>query len=389
MPAPGDRLRAAALPGRTTSAAERLPRLPAPEVSFNYLGQLDGRRGDGGLRLRRGKPSGRDEPAAGRPLRGRSVRRGRTAPGCTGPTDPSRHERAPSSGWRAFLAELAPWSPTASRPEAGGFTPSDFPLARLDQAGARPDLLARPRRRGPLPAVAPRRRASSSTAVRPRLRGLCRTIGAPSRAISTRLPSRRPGGGSWSAMPSCAPPSFGRGSTVLSSGAAKGPPSLSRKRIGADLTRPEQEVRAGSHSRPRAAASTSRRPSMRWPWSAPPPGSIGLLEPPSPPARRLVLRQLLAELMAAFTPSGRAAEPSLPPPRPYRDYIAWLAGRDVAEAERTGGSGFEGFTAPTPVPFDRGRPGGMPAARTITSSARSRSRCLGPGRWKCWRSGCR
>jgi amino acid adenylation domain-containing protein/non-ribosomal peptide synthase protein (TIGR01720 family) len=44
---------------------------------------------------------------------------------------------------------------------------------------------------------------------------------------------------------------------------------------------------------------------------------------------------------------------SVPPiPRPYRDYIAWLAGRDEAEADRYWRPALRGFTAPTPLPFD-------------------------------------
>ena len=47
---------------------------------------------------------------------------------------------------------------------AGGRTPSDFPLARLDQAGRGPDRRRRPRRRGRLPADADAGAACSSTA---------------------------------------------------------------------------------------------------------------------------------------------------------------------------------------------------------------------------------
>ncbi|WP_329790947.1 amino acid adenylation domain-containing protein [Lentzea sp. DG1S-22] len=43
----------------------------------------------------------------------------------------------------------------------------------------------------------------------------------------------------------------------------------------------------------------------------------------------------------------------LPPVRPYRDFIAWLAGRDSAEAEAFWREYLAGFDSPTPLPVDR------------------------------------
>jgi amino acid adenylation domain-containing protein/non-ribosomal peptide synthase protein (TIGR01720 family) len=39
--------------------------------------------------------------------------------------------------------------------------------------------------------------------------------------------------------------------------------------------------------------------------------------------------------------------------RPFRDYVAWLAGQDRAEAERYWRAVMDGFTVPTPLPSDR------------------------------------
>jgi amino acid adenylation domain-containing protein len=69
---------------------------------------------------------------------------------------------------------------------------------------------------------------------------------------------------------------------------------------------------------------------------------------------------LLREVFALY-PSGEAA---LPPARPYRDYIAWLAQRtpaDTIEAERRWREALRGFAEPTAVPFDR--PGGADGRR--------------------------
>jgi amino acid adenylation domain-containing protein len=59
----------------------------------------------------------------------------------------------------------------------------------------------------------------------------------------------------------------------------------------------------------------------------------------------LVMRELFAFAEAAL--DGRKLR--LPSPRPYRDYIAWLAGRDESEAEAYWREALAGFTAPTPV----------------------------------------
>ncbi|AUI58295.1 non-ribosomal peptide synthetase [Amycolatopsis sp. BJA-103] len=48
---------------------------------------------------------------------------------------------------------------------------------------------------------------------------------------------------------------------------------------------------------------------------------------------------------------GRAAR--LVPRRPFRDYLAWLADQDRAEAEDHWRAVLDGFTTPTPLPFDR------------------------------------
>ena len=44
----------------------------------------------------------------------------------------------------------------------------------------------------------------------------------------------------------------------------------------------------------------------------------------------------------------------LPPPRPYRDYIAWLQRQDLSEAEAYWRRTLAGFEAPTALPIGRG-----------------------------------
>ena len=63
---------------------------------------------------------------------------------------------------------------------------------------------------------------------------------------------------------------------------------------------------------------------------------------------------LLSEVFALYAAAVAGREAHLPPPpRPYRDYIAWLAERDQAAAERYWRRALAGFTVPTPAPFDR------------------------------------
>src|SRR6185295_2303911 len=56
-------------------------------------------------------------------------------------------------------------------------------------------------------------------------------------------------------------------------------------------------------------------------------------------------------LYEAAVSGGEAPLP--PPPRPYRDYLAWLQQRNRSEAETYWRKALSGFTAPTPLPFDR------------------------------------
>ncbi|MEV7939327.1 amino acid adenylation domain-containing protein [Kitasatospora sp. NPDC088264] len=61
--------------------------------------------------------------------------------------------------------------------------------------------------------------------------------------------------------------------------------------------------------------------------------------------------------------------------RPYRDYVQWLAGQDDAEAERYWRGALDGFTVPTPLLFDR-----QPVRAHDTRSSREERICLGPER---------
>ena len=109
-----------------------------PEVSFNYLGQFDnGPTGSGGLV--RGTPAGLDgdlSPAANRAhLLDVVGRVGRRCLEFTWEYSANRHDAQTIAVLAdELVAELRAIIAHCARPDAGGRTPSDFPLARLDQA---------------------------------------------------------------------------------------------------------------------------------------------------------------------------------------------------------------------------------------------------------------
>ncbi|WP_258382621.1 non-ribosomal peptide synthetase, partial [Streptomyces sp. NTH33] len=74
---------------------------------------------------------------------------------------------------------------------------------------------------------------------------------------------------------------------------------------------------------------------------------------------------VLSDVMAAHAALAAGGEPRLPRRRPFADYAAWLAGRDTAAAEEHWKTALAGYAAPTPLPYDR-RPAPGAAARSGT-----------------------
>jgi amino acid adenylation domain-containing protein/non-ribosomal peptide synthase protein (TIGR01720 family) len=120
---------------RHLADAPELARLPRPEISFNYLGRLDAGRGGSRFTLV-GEPTGstrspRNPQAHPIEIDG-GIDGGRLE--LTWSWDRSRFLDATIERLAAgFLAELRGLIAHCCSPEAGGLTPSDFPLARLDE----------------------------------------------------------------------------------------------------------------------------------------------------------------------------------------------------------------------------------------------------------------
>jgi hypothetical protein len=62
---------------------------------------------------------------------------------------------------------------------------------------------------------------------------------------------------------------------------------------------------------------------------------------------------IFSEVLAAYDAIVRGAEPALPSPRPYRDYMDWLERQDRARGEAYWRRTLQGVTGPTPLGEDR------------------------------------
>lgn len=73
------------------------------------------------------------------------------------------------------------------------------------------------------------------------------------------------------------------------------------------------------------------------------------------------LSLVLAEVLAIYESLVRGREPSLPEPRPFRSYIAWLREQDTAAAKAYWREYLRGFSSPTPLgPEHAERPSDLP-----------------------------
>ncbi|HEU4408792.1 MAG TPA: amino acid adenylation domain-containing protein [Polyangiaceae bacterium] len=65
---------------------------------------------------------------------------------------------------------------------------------------------------------------------------------------------------------------------------------------------------------------------------------------------------IMMDFLSYYESLLRGEPPSLPPARPYRDYIDWLGRQDLPAAEAHWRAELRGFTNPTPLGFDGARP---------------------------------
>ena len=325
--------------------APLLAALPEPQVSFNYLGQLDASVGEDGLfGFAPEAPGGaQDEPE-------------RLAVDCM-VVDGRLRVVCPSGLLaRAFLAEVETLVAHCLSPEAGGHSPSDFPLARVDQATL-DRLLGADRNVEDLYPLAPLQEgilfhSAHSSGPDPYFQqfvaGLEGPLDVDRFAVSwQRVLDRHP------AL-----------RTAFLWRKTEKPLQLVRKRVDLPWTLEEparswEDLLDSDRAR---GFDLEQAPLMR----------VALV-PTGEDVHRLVwsshhlifdgwcLSILLSEVFALY--QGRTLPP---PPRPYRDYIAWLAERDQAGADDFWRGRLQGFAEPTPLPFDRRSASGEPFTTSVS-----------------------
>jgi amino acid adenylation domain-containing protein/non-ribosomal peptide synthase protein (TIGR01720 family) len=352
-------------------AAARLRALPAPGVIFNYLGQLD--QATGGLL----RPARESSGPARSPRQPRShlleitawVQEGRLRLRW----DYSAHRHRRESIERLageFLTALRRLIQHCQEAGAGGFTPSDFPLARIDQAALDRLVAATPARIEDLFPASPMQQGM-----------IFHSLRDPGSGVYVEQLRLRLG-------PDLDPEAFERAWPRV----VDRHPALRTAFFWSGLERPLQVVGSG----------------VRIPWERRRGGWSDLLawqeedrrrdfDLSRPPLARAVLFDLadagaeegygflwsyhhalldgwslpvlLRDLFALYQEEAGQGRTELDAVKPFRDYIAWLEGQDLAAAEAFWRRALAGFSAPTPLGIDR--PAGSRAAAPGSHAARA------------------
>jgi amino acid adenylation domain-containing protein/non-ribosomal peptide synthase protein (TIGR01720 family) len=342
--------------------AETLRKAPQAAVSFNYLGQADGI--SSGVFALAKESAGREQSERGERrhlLDVNAVVTGRRL-SVTWAYSEDVHERATVEAVAgSFVAELQRLIAHCLSPEAGGYTPSDFPLAGLDQGkidrlfGAERDL-------------------EDVYPLTPMQQGmLFHTLLSPGSGVYfEQLVCRLRAPFDAAAFEQAWQRVLERHSVLRTAFVWEGlerPLQVVHQRLRLPierhdwrgLTEAEQEAKFSaflSEDRERGFA-LGQAPLVRLTLVRLTDQSYRfvcayhhlLLDGWSVP---LVLEELLGSYAALL----RGEAPNLGPARRYRDYLEWLGRQDLAAAERFWRKALAGFTAPTSLGIERGQPAG-------------------------------
>ncbi|MCX5206935.1 amino acid adenylation domain-containing protein [Streptomyces sp. NBC_00237] len=339
-----------------------LPTGREPEISFNYLGRQDAPSQDSGL-LRGSLPVRGAERAPGQE-RGHlleingEVRDGRLEFHWEYATGVHRAETVERLA-HGFVAALEAIVAHCARPQAGGFTPSDFPLARLDQ-----DTVDRLAAGAVIEDIYPLSPAQSGM-----LFHSLTALAAEGRDPYTGHFGVRVDG---VRDPAAFAAAWQR--TVDAT------PALRTSVHWEDVPEPLQVVHAVAQVPLKQLDFTdlsdaAQEKALARLWEEREENTVPLTD--APLLRVTVVRlsensvqlfwsshhllldgwsfaSVLADVFASYArlTGGGDAQPSVVR-RPYRDYIAWLGAQDEEAAADHWRTVLDGFTAPTPLPFDR------------------------------------
>ncbi|GAA0968406.1 non-ribosomal peptide synthase/polyketide synthase [Streptomyces rhizosphaericus] len=340
------------------SPARALADGPPPGICFNYHGQW-GSGGDGGAFTLTGESLGRDlaadEPSV-YPLDVSAV----VADGeleLTWLYSDRVHDTATVRGLAdGMLTALREIVAHCDGPDAGGRTPSDFPLARLDQAAV--DRLA-----------GDGREIEDVYPLTPLQEGMLfhRLVGGEEDVYLDQATLILDGVGDPEAFARAWQETVDR-TPVLRTGVVwegvERPLQIVRHRAEVPVTQLDwrglpEERREAALERFRAedlarGVDLTAPPLMRLAIARLTDARVALMWT----SHHLVLdgwslAQVFTEVCERYTAAAQGRAPALPARRPFRDYLEWLDGRDGQEAERHWRDALAGFTAPTPLPADR------------------------------------
>ena len=342
-------------------ARARLAALPPAEISFNYLGQFDQLLPRTSPFAVAGESHGKVE-GPGTPRRylldvDALVGEGRLH--LTWTYSAARHdERTVTALAGSFLQALRGVVEHCLSPEAGGCTPSDFPLAALSQ-----EQLDR--------CVGNGRGVEDVYPLSPMQQGmLFHSISAPGSGLYFEQVSCRIGGVDVEAFKQAWQGVVDRHpilrSAFLWEGLAE-PLQVVRRQVELswderdwiDLPEAQQQERLADLLRTDRARGfdLETAPLMRLALLRTEPGAYQLVW-----SHHHVLLDgwctslLFRELFTLYEACRHGRKPDLERPRPYRDYIAWLRGHDLEKPEGFWRSALAGFHASTPLPTDRFHP---------------------------------
>jgi amino acid adenylation domain-containing protein/non-ribosomal peptide synthase protein (TIGR01720 family) len=345
-------------------AGERLAALPAPQVSFNYLGQVDGAVGPDGPRE---ALFGRAPESVGSDVGARLPRRHLL--GVSGVVEGGRLRMSFGYGASAhrretveelagrFLAELRGLVAHCTAEGAGGHTPSDFPLAGLTQARVDALLGSDPGIEDVYP-LAPLQEGMLFHTLMEEAGGLfvaqfgfdllgeldVDAFERAWRAAVERHPVLRTDF-VWQGVDRPLQVVRRRVALPVAREDWRGLPAAEREARRAEYLRQDRErgFDAGRAPLLRLALFRTGEAEHHLVWTQHHLTLDGWSIP--------ILFRDVASFYVAFA-QGRAAQ--LPPVRPYRDYMAWLARQDGARAEAFWREALAGFAAPIPVRAARG-----------------------------------